>query len=76
MDKKQKTTINSINKIDNKCFQYAVTAALNHEEIKKDPQRITKIKPFINKYNWEGINFPSVKDDWKKFDKKYYLCRS
>ena len=76
MDKKQKTTINSINKIDNKCFQYAVTVALNHEETKKDPQRITKIKPFINKYNWEGINFPSVKDDWKKFDKKYYLCRS
>ena len=33
---------------------------------KKNPQRITKIKPFINKYNWEGINFPSEKDDWKK----------
>ena len=39
-------------------FSIAVTVALNHEEIKKDPQRITKIKPFINKYNWEGINFP------------------
>ena len=26
---------------------------------KKNPQRITKIKPFINEYNWEGINFPS-----------------
>ena len=32
---------------------------------KKNPQRITKVKPFINKYNWEGINFPSEKDDWK-----------
>ena len=32
-------------------------------------QRITKIKPFINKYSWEGINFPSVKDDWKRFEK-------
>ena len=42
---------------------------LNYEEIKKDPQRITKIKPFINKYNWEGINFPSQKDDWKKLRK-------
>ena len=29
----------------------------------------TKIKSFINKYNWEGINFPSEKDDWKKFEK-------
>ena len=43
--------------------------ALNHEEIKKDPQRIIKNKPFINKYNWEGINFPSAKDDSRKFQK-------
>ena len=63
--KNKKATINPINKKDNKCFQYAVTVALNHDEIKKDPQRITKIKPFINKYNWEGINFPSEKDDSK-----------
>ena len=42
---------------------------LNHEGIKKDPQRITKIKPFINKYNWERINIPSEKDDWEKFEK-------
>ena len=39
-------------------FQYAETVTLNHEEIKKDPPRVTKIKPFINKSNWEGINFP------------------
>ena len=53
---------------DYKCFQYAATIALNHEEIKKDTQRITKIKPFISKYNWKGIHFPSEKDDWKKFE--------
>ena len=23
----------------------------------------------MSKYNWEGINFPSEKDDWKKFEK-------
>ena len=28
-----------------------------------------KIKPFINKYNWDGKNYPSEKDDWKKFEK-------
>ena len=50
--------INPINKKDNKCFQYAITVALNYDEIKKDLQRITTIKPFINKYNWKGINFP------------------
>ena len=61
--KNKKSTINLLQ-------QYAVTVALNHEEIKKGPQRITKNKPFINKYNWEGNNFPSEKDDWKKFEKK------
>ena len=30
---------------------------------KKDKQRMTKIKPFINQYNWEGINFPPEKVD-------------
>ena len=67
MDKKtKKTTINPINKKD-KYFQYAVKVALNYEEIKKDLQKITKIKPFINKYNWDGINFPS-EDYWKKIE--------
>ena len=26
---------------DDKCFQYAATVALNHEKIKRDPQRIS-----------------------------------
>ena len=67
--KNKKTTINPINKKDNKCFQYAVIVALSHEEIKKGPQIVTKMKPFINKYKWEGRNFPSEKDDWRKYEK-------
>ena len=46
------------------CF----TVALSYQNIKKDPQRISKIKPFINQYDWKGINFPSHKEDWKKFE--------
>ena len=65
----KKATINPFNKKDNKCFRYAVTVALNYEEIKKDPQRTIKIKPFINEYNWEGIKYSSEKDDWTKFEK-------
>ena len=65
-NKNKKATINPINKKDKKCFQYSVTLALNHEEIKKDRQRITTIKPFINKYNYKGINYPSKKDVWEK----------
>ena len=33
---------------DDKCFQYALTVALNYQNIKKDSQRISKIKPFID----------------------------
>ena len=43
-----------------------------HKINNKKCQRITKIKPLdkpIDKYNWEGINYPSEKDDWKKFEK-------
>ena len=49
--KNKTATINLMNKKDNKYFQQAVTVTLSYEEMKKDPQRITKIKPFINKYN-------------------------
>ena len=69
LDKKQKATINSIHIKDNKCLQYSVTVELNQQKIKKDPQRITKIKPFIIKYYLEGINFPSEKDDWENCEK-------
>ena len=53
--------INLINKNDNKCFQYAATRTLNHEEIWKNSERIAKIKPLIDKYHWERINFLSGK---------------
>ena len=49
--KSKKATTNPINKKDNKCFQYTVTVTLNHKEITKESQGITKIKPFIDKYN-------------------------
>ena len=33
-----------------------------------NPERISKVKPFIAKYNWEGIEFPSYKKDCKSFE--------
>ena len=39
---------------------------LNYEEIKEDPQRIANIESFIEKYNWERIDFPSQRHDWNK----------
>ena len=65
--KDKKSIINPKNN-DNKCFQYAVTLALNLDKIKKKTQRVSKIKPFIEKHNWEEIDFPSTSKDWKKFE--------
>ena len=64
--KDKKSTINPKNN-DYKCFQYAVTLALNLDKINKNSQRISKIKPFIEEYNWKDIDFPSTSKDWKKF---------
>ena len=32
-----------------------------------NPQRISKIKPFIDQYNWKEIDFPTHSKDWKEF---------
>ena len=40
--KSTKAAINLVNKKNNKCFQYAVTIALNHEQIKKDLSKNNK----------------------------------
>ena len=67
--KNKKRTINPINKKDNICFQYTIAIALNYEEIGKHAERIMKIKPFINKYKSEGLNFPSKKKKKKMIGK-------
>ena len=65
--KNKLSTINPKNN-DYKCFQYAINAALNHDKINKVPQRVSKIKPFTDQYNWNDIDFPSTSKDWKKFE--------
>ena len=65
--KNKNATINPKNN-DDTCFQYFLAVALNHEQIKKDSQRISKIAPFIDQYNWKEIDFPSHRKDWKKFE--------
>ena len=65
--KKKKATINPKNE-DDKCFKYAATVAFNFEEIESQPERVSNIIPFTNKYNWKR-NYPSKVDQWKTFDK-------
>ena len=51
-------------------FQNSLNDALTYQNIEKHPERISNLKPYNNKYNWEGIEFPAGPKDWKKFEKK------
>ena len=57
----------SITSKDNS-FQNVLNDSLNYQTIKTHPERIPKLKPYINNYNWKNLKFPSDKEDWKKFE--------
>ena len=58
---KKEAIINS-----NNCFQNALNDALLYQRIKNDPQRISKIKPYISQYNWKDKEFPLYKKRLEK----------
>ena len=52
---KSKKAVISLRDNDEGCFKWAVIAALHHEEIKKDCQRISRLRPYENQY--KGLSF-------------------
>ena len=48
--KNKKAVINPLNK-DEACFKLAAIAALHHEEIKNNPERISLLRPYKNQNN-------------------------
>ena len=66
--KNKGVTINPKNIKGNNCFQYEITPALNYQNIDHHPERICKLKPFINNYNQKGREFPSHSKDWRIFE--------
>ena len=65
----KKATINPKNTKDDYCFAYSIVASIHNTEIDHHPDRIAKLKPFIKKYNWNGINFPTEQKDWDRFER-------
>ena len=61
-------TINPKYTKNNKCFQYAIIVALNHENIDHHPERISKLRPFIDNYDWTEIEFLAHSKHWRKFE--------
>ena len=60
---------NNNNNNNNSDFQKASDDVLNYQTIEEDLQKISKFKPYINKYNWEGIEFPAGQKEWIKFER-------
>ena len=65
----EKEAIINNNNNNNNNFKDALDNALNYQNIEILSARISKLKPYINKYNWEGIDFPAGPKEWIKFEK-------
>ena len=50
-------------------FSIRSNCCIIFEETESYSERVSNIIAFINKYNWEGINYSSKIDDLKKFQK-------
>ena len=48
---------------------WAVIAALHYEEIGNNPQCISKLKPYVGRYNLDGLVFPVTLQDICVFEK-------
>ena len=53
---------------NNNHFQNALDNAFYYQTIESNLQRISKLKPYINNYNWKGIEFPAGSKEWQKFE--------
>ena len=85
---KKKAIINPKN-TDRECFKWAIIAALRWEEIRNNPERISKLKRFEADFDWSGVGFPISFRDIKGFesrnqillnvlaieDRQIYICR-
>ena len=65
--KNKKATINPKDN-DDDCFQQALTAAVNYQNIRIHPEKAPNLKHFIDQYQWKEIDFPTHSKDWKKIE--------
>ncbi|MCE2507635.1 MAG: hypothetical protein J4F36_14440, partial [Nitrosopumilaceae archaeon] len=67
--KNKKACLNAQNYDDNECFKWSIITLQHHEEIGNNYYRISKLKPYINRYDWSGLKFPVSIDQIKIFEK-------
>ena len=65
---KKEAIINPKN-LDMKCFKWAVIAAMKWKEIKRNVQRVSKLRRYDD-LDWDGINFPVSTSDINRFERR------
>ena len=50
--------INPLNN-DNRCFVWEAISALHHNEIPRNKGPISRLKPYLFKYNWSDLDYPT-----------------
>ena len=66
---RKKAVINPKNE-EEECFKWGLIAALHYEEISDHPESIRKLRPFAERYDWEGLEFPLALNKISKFEKR------
>ena len=56
------------------CFKHEITVTINHEDIGRHPERISKISPFIDQHDWKSINFRDQKTGSKRQNNRPKGC--
>ena len=64
---KKKAILNPKN-LDEKCFKWAVIAALKWGEIDSYSERISKLRHYENEFDWSGMKYPVSDKDISKFE--------
>ena len=64
---KKKAILNPKN-LDEKCFKWALIAALKWEEIDRNHQRVSKLRRYENEFDWSEISYPVSTKDISKFE--------
>ena len=64
---KKKAILNPKN-LDEKCFKWAVIAALKWGEIDSHSERISKLRHYENEFDWSGMKYPVSVKDISKFE--------
>ena len=64
----RRAVINLKNENDDKCFKWAVIAALHYVDIKSHPEHISNLRKYVDNYDWS--KFPLSVKGISEFEKK------